>query len=933
MINQIILELIENAAVLLTVALLFDIAIVRWYKSDQIHWQVLMGLILGSIGIVLMSTPWIFAPGIIFDTRSVLLGISGLFFGVIPTLTAMAVTAGFRVYQGGAATVMGVSVILSSGVIGLIWRKTNKVVLEKISFVQLLEFGFVIHIVMLAMTFTLSLETALRVLQSIYLPVLTIYPVSTALLGLIMRDRLRRDLIGERLRENEERLRLAIVSSNIGFFDRDLQTDKVVRSKEWKKILGYSADDFLDDQEEWQRRIHPDDLERVTKKIEDCVQEKSSDYEVEYRLRHRDGNYRWVLTRGLIHAGNNSHKRLIGCMLDITRQKEDEEKIIASESRFRRLAESSQDYIMLYDRECRHVYMSPSGLAISGMQECDIIGKTHREAGFNQQLSDMWESDIQKVFQTLQPSQRIFKWESANGIVILDWRLTPVFDGDGKVDLVLAISRDITDMRRIEKEIQDSESNFRTFFETIGDIITVADEQGNILFGNKAVFDKLGYSLDELLQMTVPDLHPAEKRQEAGEIVQAMLRGERSNCPIPLQTKDGNFIPVETRIWRGRWNGRNCLFGISKDLTPELEAQQIFESLFRNNPNLMAVSTIHDRQFIDVNNAFLRKLGYSREDVIGKTIQELGLFPQTDVQNAVRDKLAANGKIQNVELKVKTKNGQYLDGLFSGETIETKGELCFLTVMVDITERKQADELMRSAQEELHRLLHEAEQSRMVLLSVAEDRKIAEDALVKLSQDLIYAYDATLEGWSNALELRERETAGHSQRVVELTVELARSFGIDEETLKHVQRGALLHDIGKMGIPDSILLKPGPLTDEEWIIMRQHPIYSYRLLAGIPYLQPALDIPYCHHERWDGSGYPRGLKGKDIPLAARIFAVIDVWDALSSDRPYRPAWTIDSIISYLKEQSGKHFDPEVVEKFLTAISVSNEATTEFQKES
>jgi HD-GYP domain-containing protein (c-di-GMP phosphodiesterase class II) len=273
-----------------------------------------------------------------------------------------------------------------------------------------------------------------------------------------------------------------------------------------------------------------------------------------------------------------------------------------------------------------------------------------------------------------------------------------------------------------------------------------------------------------------------------------------------------------------------------------------------------------------------------------------------------------------------------LDGLFSGEMIETKGELCFLTVMVDITERKQADELMRSAQEELHRLLHEAEQSRMVLLSVAEDRKIAEDALVKLSEDLIFAYDATLEGWSNALELRERETAGHSQRVVELTVELARSFGINEETLKHMQRGALLHDIGKMGIPDSILLKPGPLTDEEWVIMRQHPLYAYRLLAGIPYLQPALDIPYCHHERWDGSGYPCGLKGKDIPLAARIFAIVDVWDALSSDRPYRPAWTADSILNYLKEQSGKHFDPEVVEKFMTAISVYSVATTDFQKE-
>jgi putative nucleotidyltransferase with HDIG domain len=167
--------------------------------------------------------------------------------------------------------------------------------------------------------------------------------------------------------------------------------------------------------------------------------------------------------------------------------------------------------------------------------------------------------------------------------------------------------------------------------------------------------------------------------------------------------------------------------------------------------------------------------------------------------------------------------------------------------------------------------------------------------------------------------LREKETAGHSLGVVRLAVELARLMGLNNEDIIHIKRGALLHDIGKMGIPDSILLKPGPLSEDEWVIMRQHPVYSYNLLSPISYLKPAIVIPYCHHEKWDGTGYPRKLKGEEIPLPARLFAVVDVWQALSSDRPYRPAWSEESIITYLKNESGKSFDPEVVDGFLHLI--------------
>lgn len=189
--------------------------------------------------------------------------------------------------------------------------------------------------------------------------------------------------------------------------------------------------------------------------------------------------------------------------------------------------------------------------------------------------------------------------------------------------------------------------------------------------------------------------------------------------------------------------------------------------------------------------------------------------------------------------------------------------------------------------------------------------------LEEMHKELLISYHKTIEGWVNALDLRDKETEGHTRRVSEKSVELARAIGVGEDQLNDIRMGALLHDIGKLGVPDSILLKPGKLTEEEWKVMRLHPVYAYQWLAPIAFLKNAVDIPYCHHEKWNGSGYPRGLQGEDIPLSARLFTIVDVWDALCSDRPYRAAMPEHEVLEFIKSGSGEHFDPSLVEIFIS----------------
>lgn len=290
------------------------------------------------------------------------------------------------------------------------------------------------------------------------------------------------------------------------------------------------------------------------------------------------------------------------------------------------------------------------------------------------------------------------------GFVGFDYIQQPHAYSENERGLLMVFAQLLVNIQRRQRTeilLRESESNFRTFFESMTDMIMVGTPNGRLLFTNTAVVQTLGYTSEELKGMHLLDVHPAENRQEAEDVFTAMFEGKQEKCPLPVISKSGILIPVETRVWFGRWNGEDCIFGISKNLTAEQDAQQRFERLFRNNPALMAISNLPDRRFLDVNNAFLETLGYSRDELIGHNSQEIALFVHPQQQAAVADELREKGRISGLELQVRHKDGTIFEGLFSGEIIISQGKQYFLTVMIDITERKQAEKALQQAHDTL----------------------------------------------------------------------------------------------------------------------------------------------------------------------------------------------------------------------------------------
>jgi len=424
--------------------------------------------------------------------------------------------------------------------------------------------------------------------------------------------------------------------------------------------------------------------------------------DVELTVRRKDGTFIDGRFSGEV-MGSPGRQYLLTAMVDQAELKQARDALAESEKRLRSLFESMTEGVVLFAADGQIVSANPAAESILGLTRSEI-----QESAYDSPHWELRRPDGTPLPMEEMPGVRATREKRAVKNVVTGFTqadgatswisvsAAPLLDAAGEVEGVVTSFSDITGRRRAEAALQESEQNFRALFETVDDVIVVGTPEGRLVYANPAASTRLGLSADELIGMQVLDLHPPDRRGEAAAIYAAVLKGEPASCPLPLLSKSGALVPVATRVWAGHWDGADCVFCVSKDLTTEQEALQKFERLFRGNPAPMAVSSLPDGRFIDVNEAFLSTLGYSREEVLGHTDGELNLFVEPEKQQEIAEQLQALGRVSGREHRVKCKDGTILDGLFSGEIIEDQGRQYFLTVMIDQTERKRAEDRLRA---------------------------------------------------------------------------------------------------------------------------------------------------------------------------------------------------------------------------------------------
>ncbi len=501
--------------------------------------------------------------------------------------------------------------------------------------------------------------------------------------------------------------------------------------------------------------------------------------------------------------------------------------------------------------------------------------------------------------------------------------------------IYFTIQRELRTRAQTETNLRESEEKYRTLIETANDAVFIIDaDTGIILDTNKKAVDLLGLPREKIIGMHQQEIHPAENAKRCGEILEASLRnGGTIASDLCVFNREGRKIPVEVSVTVVERGGRRILQSFFRDITKRKHAEDLAKERLQRLAALHSIDMIISSsldlritlsEFLDL---VLSQLRVDAADVLllNPHTQTLEFaagrgFHTDDIQQSrvrLGEGIAGLAALEHRSISIPN----LLDpanGFLRAPLFETEGFIAYAVVPL------MAKGHITGVLEVVHRspLVLDTEwlnflEALAAQAAIAIDNATLFNELQLSTIEITLAYDATLEGWARALDLRNKATERHTERVAEMTMRLARSMGVGEKELVHIRRGSLLHDIGKIGIPDSILLKPGPLTDEEWALMHKHPQYAFDMLQPIAYLRPALDIPYAHHEKWDGSGYPRSLKREQIPFAARIFALADVWDAMTDEqRPYRKAMSKDEVREYIRSLAGTQLDPAVVEAFL-----------------
>ncbi len=609
-----------------------------------------------------------------------------------------------------------------------------------------------------------------------------------------------------------------------------------------------------------------------------------------------------------------------------------------SEEKYRLLMHNANDGIVIADAESGEILEVNRKIEeLTGVKADRLIGRHITElhsSGNKERCRKLFQEVIDRKSSLVDDICILHRDNDGNGRDIpVEINANLVEIGGKKI--IQGIFRDITQRSTAEAARRKEKERAEQYLDVAGVILRVLDQSGVVTLINRKGSEILGYGEEEIVGKNwFEHFVPERLGKEVREVFARLMAGravEYYENPITTRSGEERTIAWHNTLIKDEHGRIIATLSSGEDVTARKKAEE--QARYR----LEHLTTLHAIDLIISSNLDLR---ITLQEMLDLVITQLHvdaadvllLSPHTQMLEFAAMQGFRDTRIQHSRLRL----GEGLAGRAALELrsirvpdltapdsgyvraplLEREGFVAYAVVpLIAKGQVKGVLEVLNRAamvfDEEWIGFL----EALAAQAAIAIDNATLFKDLQRSNAELILAYDTTIEGWARALELRDQETEGHTQRAAEMTLRIAGLMGISETELVHIRRGSLLHDIGKMSIPDSILLKTGPLTDEEWTIMRRHPVYAFELLSPIAYLKPALDIPYCHHERWDGTGYPRGLKAEQIPLAARIFALADTWDALYSDRRYHAAWSEEKVREFIRSQAGVQFDPKVVEVF------------------
>jgi len=777
----------------------------------------------------------------------------------------------------------------------------------------------------------------------------------------------------EEVRKSQSRLSEVQRIAHIGDWEWDIVNNMTFESEEFFHICGFVPQEYKNTFQSFLNCVHPDERKYVRQSVCDALRNEKP-YDVEFRILRKDATVRFVHEKAeVIFDRAGRAVRMVGMIQDISERKKMENQL----RKLSQAIEQSPSSIMITDIEGNIEYVNPKFSALTGYALEDVVGKNPRflKSGETppQEYSHLWNTITsggvwRGEFHNKKKNGELY-WESVS--------ISSVKNPEGIFTGFMAIKEDITEHKQIERRksaqyaVTQVLAESATLDEASPKILKAICECLEWDIGELWLIDQQRCVLRcteiyHLPSVKTPEFHAASRKitfphgvglpgrvwtsrkplwiadiihdanfLRASDAEKEDLHGA---CCFPIMSK-GEFLGamdfISREIKQPDDDLLNMMSAIGRQIGLFIKHKQAEE---QTKLQLERLSALHD---IDRAIASTFDLKVSLPIFLEKVVTQLKID--------AADVLLFNPHMQTLEyaagLGFRTDAIQYSRIRIGEGTAGQAAQERRLISIPNLDEIGAAFVRAKSLSDEefvahyaipliakgcvngvlevFHRSPITPEQSWLKYLealasqcAIAINDILLYEDLQRANSDLIIAYDTTLEGWAMALDLRDKETVGHSRRVTEMTAQIALAMGISKQEIVHIRRGALLHDIGKMGIPDSILLKVEPLTDAEWVIMRKHPSYAYELLSNIPYLRPALDVPYCHHEKWGGAGYPRGLKGEQIPLSARIFAVVDVCDALRTDRPYRKSWPKEKVYEHIRSLAGTHFDPKVVDVFL-----------------